>query len=40
MVYTTKPFNHNERNLWDCNYLGALESIEMARVVSVLSRDS
>ncbi|OAO13517.1 NAD(P)-binding Rossmann-fold-containing protein [Blastocystis sp. ATCC 50177/Nand II] len=31
MIYTAKPFNRSEKYLWDCNYVGALKSIDMAR---------
>ena len=31
MVYTTKPSYGSEKRLWECNYEGALQSIEMAR---------
>ena len=32
MIYTTKPTYGSEKKLWECNYEGALQSIEMARV--------
>ena len=31
MIYTTRPSYRNEKRLWECNYEGALHSIEMAR---------
>ena len=35
MIYTAKPFNRSEKYLWDCNYVGALKSIDMARVFPI-----
>ena len=32
MIYTTKPSYPSSKLLWECNYEGALQSIEMARV--------
>ncbi|KAK8807629.1 hypothetical protein WA171_000582, partial [Blastocystis sp. BT1] len=31
MVYTTKPVYRSKQRLWECNFEGALQSIEMAR---------
>lgn len=32
MVYATKTVYRNNKCFWECNYEGALQSIEMARV--------
>ena len=32
MIYATKPAYRSSKRLWECNYEGALQSIEMARV--------
>ena len=32
MVYATKTVYRNNKRFWECNYEGALQSIEMARV--------
>ena len=32
MIYATKSAYRSTKRLWECNYEGALQSIEMARV--------
>ena len=37
MIYSVKAPQRDEESIWKCNYEGALQSIEMARVVALKS---